>query len=97
MKGTTSSDEGQWVENVKQLYTRGAFYLPTCVFIINVRSNETAYAWVAEQQIEDNSAKLSLDQQPHFHALDRNAVDHIVNRVREWYDAIPRSFKAQTS
>jgi hypothetical protein len=97
VKGTTSSDRAQWTENVKQLYKQGAFYLPACVFVINVRSNEAAYTWVAEPEVEGNSAKLSFNEQPDFHLLDRAAVDQIVNRVREWYDAIPRSLKTQAT
>jgi len=97
VKGTTSSDKGQWTENVKQLYKQGPYYLPACVFVINVRSNEAAYAWVAEPEVVERGAKLNFFEHPDFHSLDRNAVDHIVNRVRQWYDAIPRSSKTQAT
>jgi hypothetical protein len=97
VKGTTSSDKGEWTESVKQLYKPGRFYLPACVFIINIRSNEATYAWVAEPQVEGKSARLGFFEHPDFHSLDRDAVDHIVNRGRQWYDAIPRSVKTQAS
>jgi hypothetical protein len=45
VKGTLSSDQREWTENVKQLYKQGgAFYLPVCVFLVNVRKNDAAYA-----------------------------------------------------
>jgi hypothetical protein len=97
VKGTLSSNKDDWVENVKQLYKAKSIYLPTCVFIINVRSNEAAYAWVAEPFVKGASASLSLFERPEFRPLDQGAVDCIVNRVRQWYDAIPRTIVATAS
>lgn len=97
VKGTTSSDKRVWVKNVKQLYLQKPPYLPACVFVINVQSNEATYAWVAEPLVEGKSAKLSFFKSPDFHSLDQNAVDNIISRVRQWYDAIPRSLKTQAS
>jgi hypothetical protein len=93
VKGTLSSDQKRWTENVKQLYRKSnEFYLPACVFIVNVRSNDAAYAWVAEPKVNGGGARLNFFQHPEFHALDAKAVDQIVGRVRTWYDSMPRSF-----
>jgi hypothetical protein len=98
VKGTLSSDQGDWTENVKQLYKKGdAFYLPACVFVVNVRKNDVAYAWVAEPHVKSGNVGLNFFEHPDFHALDNAAVDQIVNRVREWYDAMPRSIASHAS
>src|SRR5688572_28886297 len=49
VKGTLSTDPKEWTESVKQLFKKdkSAIYLPACVFVVNVRSNDAAYAWVA--------------------------------------------------
>lgn len=92
VKGTLSSDQHDWTENVKQLYKNGdAFFLPACLFVVNVRGNDTAYAWVAEPYVKQGGAGLHYYEHPDFHPLDHAAVDQIVNRVKEWYDAMPRS------
>lgn len=97
VKGTMSSDAREWTEHVKQLYTSEKFYLPTCVFIVNVRDNKAAYAWVAEPKVTGDSAGLTFFEHPDFHLLDRGAVDGIVSRVREWYDAMPHSLITQAT
>jgi hypothetical protein len=98
VKGTLSSDQGDWTENVKQLYKKGgAFYLPACVFVVNVRKNDAACAWVAEPDVKSGNVGLNFFEHPDFHALDNAAVDQIVNRVREWYDAMPRSIASHAS
>lgn len=97
VKGTTSSDPKVWTENVKPLFRPGNLYLPVCVFVVNVRDNTAAYAWVAEPEILKDAVKLSFFEQPDFHSLDEGAVDGIVNRVRDWYDAMPRSHASHSA
>ena len=92
VKGTTSSDQNQWMSGVKELYqhSRGSIYLPACVFVVNVRDNHAVYAWVAEPLVEEKGATLRFLPPGDFHALDQSAVDAIVDRVKAWYDALPR-------
>ena len=98
VKGTLSSDQGDWTEHVKQLYKKGsAFYLPACVFVVNVRTNDAAFAWVAEPHVKSDGVGLNFFEHPDFHPLDNAAVDQIVNRVRQWYDAMPRSITSHAS
>ena len=98
VKGTLSSDQADWRENVKQLYGNGgAFFLPACVFVVNVRSNDAAYAWVAEPDVKSGGVGLNFFEQPDFQPLDNAAVDQIVNRVRGWYDAMPHSVASHVS
>ena len=96
VKGTLSTDKQQWAENVKPLYNAGNHFLPACVFVINVRSNDAVYAWLAEPQVNGSAAKLHFFDRPDFHRLDESAVDDIVQRVRGWCEAMPRAFVSQS-
>jgi hypothetical protein len=46
VKGATSSDPNDWMEDVKPLFRgRGRpISLPVCVFVVNVRENQAFYA-----------------------------------------------------
>lgn len=89
IKGTVS-DKKQWMENVTPLFKAGPYYLPTCLFVVDVRDNKAEYAWLAEPQVEEQSAKLMFSEQGDFHPLDHQAVGQIIDRVQKWYDALPR-------
>lgn len=92
VRGTLSSDKAQWMQSAEQLFKAGPSYLPVCVFMINVRDNNAEYAWLAEPQVDEkNSARLTFFDHGDFHKLDSNAVDQIINRVKQWYDVIPRN------
>src|SRR3954452_7492857 len=60
VKGTVSANPTDWMQNVKQLFRAagGQLYLPTCVFVVNVRDNTTQYAWIAEPIAESDRATL---------------------------------------
>ncbi len=98
VKGTLSSDQKDWTENVKQLYKKGkALSLPVCVFVVNVRKNDAAYAWVAEPELKGGGVALNFFEHPEFHELNAEAVDQIIDRVRTWYDSMPRSLASHAS
>ena len=92
VKGTTSSNPNDWMQNVQQLFRgRGSpIYLPVCVFVVNVRENKAFYAWVAEPQIETRGATLRFHETGTFHPLDSAAVSNIIDRVKAWYDVLPK-------
>ena len=92
VKGTTSSNPNDWMQNVKQLFKGGGnqVFLPACVFVVNVRDNKSQYAWVAEPVVEAKSAKLLFHEDGRFQGLDASAVTEIVERVKAWYDAFPK-------
>src|SRR5437870_5007300 len=71
VKGTVSANPTDWMQNVKQLFRAGGgqLYLPTCVFVVNVRDNKVLYAWIAEPTVEPNRATLKIHQAPTFHEL----------------------------
>ncbi len=91
VKGTTSSDPNDWMQNVKQLFRgRGSpIYLPVCVFVVNVRENKAFYAWVAEPQVEAKGATLRFHETGSFHPLDPAVVSDIIDRVKTWYHVLP--------
>ena len=66
--------------------------MPTCAFVLNVRDNHAFYAWMAEPLIEEKGAKLRFPHVGDFHDLDRTAVNSIVDRVKAWYDVLPKQF-----
>jgi hypothetical protein len=71
VKGTASADKNQWLAQAKQLFrpASNSIYLPVCLFVVNVRSNEVLYTWLAEPFIEDASAKLKFLPADDFHEL----------------------------
>ena len=92
VKGTVSANPADWMQNVKQLFRAGGgqLYLPTCVFVVNVRDNTTQYAWIAEPVAETNRATLKFHQDPTFHGLNDMSVAEIVSRVKAYYAAMPK-------
>jgi hypothetical protein len=94
VKGTTSADPNDWMRTVSHLF-RGSgklAYIPACVFVVNVRDNNAWYAWLAEPTVEPNGATLVFRQDGDFHSLDTSAVTEVVDRVKAWYDALPKQF-----
>jgi Domain of unknown function (DUF4365) len=91
VKGSTSSDPNDWIQDVEPLFRgRGRpISLPVCVFVVNVRDNKAFYAWVAEPQVEAKGATLRFHEAGTFHPLDPAAVSDIVDRVKAWYQALP--------
>ncbi len=95
VKGTTSSDPDDWMQIVTPLFkpNGGMIYLPACVFVINVRDNRAFYAWVAEPTVETKGATLRFHEHGAFRDLDVAAVGQIVDRVKAWYDALPKQLQ----
>jgi len=92
VKGTTSSNPKDWMKAVKQLFPAkgSSIYLPTCVFVINVRDNRASYAWLAEPLVEAQGAKLRFHENGSFHDLNPLAVNEIIDRINAWYDVLPQ-------
>ena len=95
VRGTTSSNPDDWMRTVKPLFKTGGstIYLPACVFVVNVRDNRACYAWLAEPSVEPNGATLRFSESGTFHDLDEAAVGRIVDRVKAWYDALPKQLQ----
>ena len=91
VKGTVSTEPSARLRSVKALFpsSGGQPYLPTCVFVVNVRHNTTQYAWIAEPTAEPNRGTLEFHPAPTFHELNDAAVAEIVGRVKAYYDAMP--------
>jgi hypothetical protein len=80
------------MQDVKHLFRgRGSpIHLPVCVFVVNVRENKVFYAWVAEPQVEAKGATLRFHEASTFHPLDPAAVSDLIDRVKAWYDVLPK-------
>jgi Domain of unknown function (DUF4365) len=99
VKGTLSADQNEWMKGVKELFQPKSsnIFVPVCVFLVNVRNNQFRYAWVAEPFVEEQQAILRFPPPAQFRDLDEPAVDEIVNRVKEWYDVLPRQLMPASS
>jgi hypothetical protein len=91
VKGTVTSDPNEWTQGTGRLaaLAKRHFVVPTCLFLINVRDNKAVYAWVAEPCIQENKAALEFHEPGKFAPLTDEAVDHIIQSVDDWYNAIP--------
>ena len=92
VKGTTSSDPKDWLEDVKELFriNESSMYLPTCVFVLDIRNNHPLYTWIAEPTVQAESVSVQIRRPDCFHELNQTAVDLIVDQVKSFYDAFPR-------
>jgi len=99
VKGTLSSDTAQWNDTLSQQFPNGSgsFSLPACLFVVNVRTNEAQYSWIAEPVVDKDTAELHFDTDGHFQPLNIDAVNEIVDRVRVWYERLPNHLKHRTS
>ena len=81
-------------------------FLPVCLFVFNIDTEEGLYLWLKEPQVEkDGNSRVQLSTYPRasgengndlgksgapFEKLDNDAVARIVERVVEWYRARDR-------
>jgi hypothetical protein len=70
-------------------FLRGGEYpYPVCLFYFTMEDNQGYYTWIAEPLVtEGGRPQLLMRQEPDSRKLDRPALDAIVKRVDEWYDA----------
>jgi Domain of unknown function (DUF4365) len=91
VKGTTSSNPTDWEQVIQPFFNANdqQMYLPVCIFVVDVRNNNTAfYAWVAEPVVNPVGGILLFHSTPTFHRLDTAVTAEIVNRVKAWYNAL---------
>lgn len=76
--------------------------LPICLFVFNIDTEKGLYAWIYEPIVEsDGNARIDyalrhwpndvrsgkISNVPPLQNLDNSAIDHIVDRVIQWYRA----------
>ena len=96
VKGTMSADPDEWAAKVEPWFLdpNEANWLPSCVFVVNVRENQSFYAWLAEPVITDGESGLkSSSREVHFYPLDTSAVNQIVDQVKAWYAALQKQLQ----
>jgi hypothetical protein len=99
VKGTMQSDENKWLPTVKHFFTAGGShtYLPTVVFVVNVRDNKAYFAWVSMPAEDSGQARLMIMPSPTFHELNNDAINHIVDQVKAWYSLLPKALIPKTA
>ena len=92
VKGALSSTPGEWMDRVQPLFPSldSPGSLLVCVVVVDVRENKAFYAWATEPRVEDKGATLHFPETPTFRPLETDTVSEISDRVRAWYDALPR-------
>jgi hypothetical protein len=68
--------------------------MPVCVFYFTAKDDRGYYTWAYEPVIEKGQAKLRRHTDADCCPLDNEALDEIVTRVSDWYDALATSLKA---
>ena len=91
VRGTVSSEPADWMRNVERLFTKQntPVYLPTCVVVVDVRSNRAQYAWLAEPSLGANGIALKFRNDIEFRDFDEAAVDEMIDRLKDWYATSP--------
>ncbi len=87
-----SANADDWMQTVQQLFQGNGspIYLPATVFVVNVRDNRASYAGLAEPRIDAKGATLRLHDVGQFQELDAAAVNALVDRIKAWYDVLPK-------
>lgn len=86
VKGSERKIDEEFRESLRPQLKRKALFMPACLFLVDVRSNQMWYGWLAEPILEANGAKLEMSSKPDVHPLTTDSIDEIVDRVSAWYD-----------
>jgi hypothetical protein len=73
------------------------FPYPVCLFLFVMQTNEAFFTWVAEPCVRAGRPLLEVRTEPDCQPLDGPALDGIVERVDEWYDAFFASVARQAN
>ena len=74
--------------SLRRLREHGEFPYPSCLFYFTMDDNQGYFTWIAEPIVDDEIPKLRLHEDARCSRLDRDALDRIVSRVNDWYDAL---------
>ncbi len=74
--------------SVQRMLKFGPFPFPVLLFLFTMEDNQGWYTWVTEPVISSKQdVALGQYNQADCEVLDDRAVDYIVKRVDDWYDA----------
>jgi hypothetical protein len=77
---------------VREAQRFGPFFFPVCMFFFSMDETQGWYTWIAEPVVtETGKARLKQHQEASCEALDRGALDTIIEKVNRWYDAYLKS------
>jgi hypothetical protein len=75
----------------------GPFPYPVCLFYFTMDDDQGYSTWVAEPAVEAGQPQLRMHNTAHCKKLDAAALDEIVEKVDQWYDAFFSSIAVQAS
>ena len=67
--------------------------LPTCLLVVDVRTNQVDFAWLAEPLIQDHAAKIQARPDVELHPFDSDDLDRAIGRINDWYDVLLRQLQ----
>jgi hypothetical protein len=62
--------------------------LPFCLFYFTVAEGQGFVTWIAEPLVKDGLSTLKYHEKADFIVLDQEALDHIVDQVNNYFEAI---------
>ena len=72
-----------------RMLRRGSFPFPVCLLYFTMENNEGRFTWIAEPIIEEGKPVLKYHEAANTRKFDKGALDEIVDKINNWYDAMP--------
>ena len=72
---------------MQSVLRNGEFPYPACLLYFSMDDDQGYYTWVAEPALTEHGLRLLMHEAPHSQKLDPTALDEIVEKVDDWYDA----------
>jgi hypothetical protein len=64
------------------------FTYPVCLFLFTMREEQAFFSWLAEPVVNDDVPKLVHHNKANIVPLTNELLDHIVQQIVAWYDAV---------
>jgi hypothetical protein len=77
-----STDQEFW----RQEAAFHTFRLPLCLFVFNMENDQGYYRWVRQPDSSLENRRLVSGENGEFKALNKEALNKILDSVRAWYD-----------
>jgi hypothetical protein len=64
------------------------FTYPVCLFLFTTRDEQAFFSWLAEPVVNDGVPKLVHHSQASIVPLTNELLDHLIQQIVDWYDAV---------
>lgn len=75
--------------SMQSMLRRGDFPFPVCLLYFTMQNNEGRFTWIAEPVLENGKPLLKYHGEADTRKFDKEALDGIVEKVNQWFDAMP--------